>query len=35
LSVVVKADILAAFALVVGTLVHMRTAGEEHTSGRE
>jgi hypothetical protein len=28
LSVVVKADILAALALVVGTIVHMRFAGE-------
>jgi hypothetical protein len=28
LSVVIKADILAALALVVGTIVHLRTAGE-------
>ncbi len=28
LSVVVKADILAAFALVIGTVVHMRNAAE-------
>ncbi len=28
LSVVVKADILAAFALVLGPIMHLRTAGE-------